>query len=169
MWRENPQLVSLVEWIAQTDACRTLREIGEAHPLALLAVQMAHLIGICVVASTGWLVGLWLMRAIDLPKALGASPAVLLRAIYPALTVLVLTGLLLIVRRPDRILLSAAFYLKVCLIAAGLSLVIYLVRTLKTDPLHWEARRGAARVLGLALILIWTGVVFAGRWIPFHP
>jgi hypothetical protein len=170
MWRDNPQLNAVVEWIDRSAARDFLRDFGDTHAVALVAVQTIHILGICLVVAAAWLTGLWLLGAAPLPRALGASPRVLVRWMYPTLGVMAATGLLLIVRRPDRILLSAAFPIKLALIALGLALMVGLSRSLRHDMLYWErtpGRRLAGRGLGLCIVAVWSTVVFAGRWIPF--
>lgn len=170
MWGENPQVIALVGWLEATPAHAFLYSFTQDQPLALVTVQTAHLLGIGVVVSAAWLLGLWLMGVAALPKALGASPRTLIGGAYAALAVLAATGALLIVRRPDRVLLSEAFPIKMGLIVLGLAGLIALSRSLKGDMLFWErtpGRNTAARGAGLVVLLVWSAAVFAGRWIPF--
>jgi len=37
----------------------------------------------------------------------------------------------------------------------------------KRNATYWETRRAAARVTGLASLLLWVGIVTAGRWIAY--
>ena len=169
MFSDNPQLKALVAAIDGTPVQRFLSDFSDEHSAALVALQTTHILGIGVMVATAWLVGAWLMGATALPKALGTSPRTLIRASYVALGVLATTGLILILRWPERILLSEAFPIKLGLIALGLAMLVALAHTLKDDTLYWErkGRRGAGRALGLSILVVWSAVVFAGRWIPF--
>lgn len=169
MWDDNPQLNALVDAINRTPVQHALRNFFDDHSALLVMLQTVHILGIAAMIATAWLTGLWLMGATALPKALGASPRVLIQASFVALAILATTGLVLILRWPDRILLSTAFPIKMALVALGLCLMIGLFRTLKGDMLHWQApeRRAAGRALGLSILVVWSAVVFAGRWIPF--
>ncbi|OYX36740.1 MAG: hypothetical protein B7Y99_00260 [Caulobacterales bacterium 32-69-10] len=170
MFRDNPELLRFVEWIQASSTSMALVEVTADQPLSLLFIQTLHILGVSVIIGAGWLSGVWLLGVVPLRNALGASPRRLVMACYPALCVLALTGLVLIIRRPDRILLSTSFPIKLVLIAVGLSLMIALDRSLRGDEEYWgrtDARRIQARILGLAIIVIWSATVFAARWIPF--
>jgi hypothetical protein len=148
----NAAMMALSDWLTATAACQWLRALTETHPLLLAAVQTLHLIGIAAIVALNGLVAIGLLQRADgaAPFAHKALPRVL-----AALGLQLATGLFLIVRWPERILLSPAFLPKLGLIALGLALLIL------------AARRPAARSLGLALLLVWSAAVFAGRWIPF--
>jgi hypothetical protein len=36
------------------------------------------------------------------------------------------------------------------------------------DAGYWEARRAAAALIGLASLLLWVGIISAGRWIAYY-
>ena len=170
MWEDNPQLNALVDALNRTPVQHFLRNFYDDHSALLVALQTTHILGIAMMVATAWLTGAWLMGATALPRALAASPRVLIRARYVALAVLATTGLVLILRWPERILLSNAFPIKMTLVALGLAMMLRLAGSLKDDALYWErtaGRRAAGRALGLSILLVWSAVVFAGRWIPF--
>jgi hypothetical protein len=79
---------------------------------------------------------------------------------------MLVTGLILIVRWPQRILLSPAFLPKLVLVAGGMALLVYTARSVRGKP-GIKVGSPAATALALLLLLVWTGAVIAGRWIPF--
>lgn len=137
--------------IEQWDAVRALRASFYAYPI----VSALHVLGIGVLISGVILMDLRLLGAF---RALPAEPFVrLLRRVTLAGFVLaVLTGLTLFsVRAADYVALPL-FWLKMCLIvAAGLNLAALL----------WLDR--ARRVFGAASLVLWLGVLFAGRFLGF--
>lgn len=90
--------------------------------------------------------------------------------IWGALCVLFATGALLTITEPSRELLNWAFRTKLVLVLflSGLLLVIQL--SLRANPLYWAASPGrqiAARIVGIAALIIGASIVTAGRWIAY--
>jgi hypothetical protein len=84
-----------------------------------------------------------------------------------ALVVMLVTGVILIVRWPRRILLSAAFLPKLVLVVCGTALLLHVARALERQPDGLQSRTSAATLLASMLLLVWTAALIAGRWIPF--
>ncbi len=86
------------------------------------------------------------------------------------LPVLLITGVFLIIAEPARSLANDAFQLKMVLLAIVLLLYRYLGRfampTVNFSHKHVEVTLGK-KFLALLSILIWIGIVFAGRWIAY--
>jgi Na+/melibiose symporter-like transporter len=84
--------------------------------------------------------------------------------------ILLLTGSLLIVAEPRRSLLNTTFYFKMTFLAVALVLTGGLQWSLSSVPEFWDKNRGR-RVAGMfaatVSILVWCGVLFAGRWIAY--
>ena len=90
--------------------------------------------------------------------------------IWPVLLILLVTGSLLIIGEPRRSLLNTTFYLKMTLLAVAIVLTVGLQWSLASAPEFWEKNRGrriAARFAATVSILVWCGIIFAGRWIAY--
>jgi hypothetical protein len=90
--------------------------------------------------------------------------------IWYALAVLVLTGSLLIIGEPGRSLMNPAFGLKMLMLLVVASLTAVLQRPLAADAAFWDAsaqRRALARGIAVLSLALWSGIVFAGRWIAY--
>ena len=37
----------------------------------------------------------------------------------------------------------------------------------KSNPQYWDGRAGALRGIAVISLILWTGIVFAGRWIAY--
>jgi hypothetical protein len=93
-----------------------------------------------------------------------------LPTIWPVLLVLLITGSLLIIGEPKRSLLNSAFYLKMALLAAAIVLTAWLQWSLSSSPNFWDKDRGrrmAGQLAATLSILVWCGILFAGRWIAY--
>ena len=76
----------------------------------------------------------------------------------------ILTGLALFITRPQGYADNVAFQIKMgLLVLAGLN-VLLLYRRWQPSTLEGEATRQARIAAALSLVL-WTGIIFAGRWI----
>jgi hypothetical protein len=83
------------------------------------------------------------------------------------LVILLLTGALLIIGEPRRSLLNATFYIKMSLLLGAILLTAGLQGSIAVRPSFWQNRRLAGRALATLSILIWCGILFAGRWIAY--
>src|SRR5579885_2314047 len=86
------------------------------------------------------------------------------------LAVLMLTGAVLIVAEPSRALQNPVFLLKMTLLLLAAAIAFICQWPLRVDANYWEqtpARRTTARLLALASLPLWAGIVFAGRWIAY--
>jgi hypothetical protein len=93
-----------------------------------------------------------------------------LPTIWPVLLILLITGSLLIIGEPRRSLLNTTFYLKMTLLALALILTGALQWSLSSAPEFWEKnrrRRMAGQLAATVSILVWCGILFAGRWIAY--
>jgi hypothetical protein len=80
------------------------------------------------------------------------------------------TGSLLIIGEPRRSLINPTFYLKMALLLAAIVLTAALQGALAAAPAFWGedgGRRLAGKALATASILVWCGILFAGRWIAY--
>jgi hypothetical protein len=103
-------------------------------------------------------------------RGLAAEPLHLLaarfvRMIWVLLAVLAVTGILLIIAEPHRTLGNDMFYIKMFLLIVVVSLTLWLASVARHQHDRISAlHRGAA---GLT-ILLWIGVMFAGRLIAYY-
>lgn len=147
------------EWLSATPFSQAIQVTSWAIP----GIQTVHIIAL---AS---LCGCAIALALNvLGKGFGAEPASRLvprfaAAIGILLLVLLATGALLIIAEPGRTITNPAFYLKISLLAVAAALTWWLSRS---------ARRGAGpsparTVAAAATLLLWAGVMFAGRFIAY--
>lgn len=136
-------------------------------------LQTVHLLAIAAIMGSIVILDL---RVLGLAIR-GQLPHDLARRLLPwtwwAIPVLAISGLAFVLARPHRYLSSAVygvnpvFGLKFALLATALMVTFILARLLaKLDPTTERAGAGAKVVAALSLLL-WLGVVLAGRWIAY--
>ena len=125
-------------------------------------VQTVHLLGVAVVMSS---VGLLDLRILGLAlQSQGVQE--LTRRVMPwvwwTLPVMLLSGLPFVFARPQRYFTNPIFGLKFALLlpAVALAALLHLNGVRKPD-------RVGTKVIAAVSLLLWIGVVLAGRWIAY--
>jgi len=134
---------------------------------------------VAVVFSSAVLVDFRILRLFERDVPLPQVTRRFLPTIWPVLLILLLTGSLLIIGEPRRSLLNSTFYLKMALLVVAILLTAVLQGSIASSSASWEkdrSRRTAgkvtagkilARILATASLLVWCGILFAGRWIAY--
>jgi hypothetical protein len=154
------------KWLAATPLSHVIQTTKWVIP----ALQTVHILSVAVVFSSAVLVDLRLWRLLNRDVPLPQVARRFLPTIWPVLLVLLITGSLLIIGEPKRSLLNSAFYLKMALLAVAIVLTAWLQWSLSSSPTFWDknrARRTAGQLAATLSILVWCGILFAGRWIAY--
>jgi hypothetical protein len=159
-------LSEFCNWLAATPLSHTIQSAGWIIP----ALQTIHILSVAVVFSSATLVDLRIWRLLERDVPLPEMARRFLPTIWPVLLVLLLTGSLLIIGEPRRSLLNSTFYLKMALLAVAIMLTAGLQRSISSSSNLWDKsrwRRMAGQFAAAASILVWCGILFAGRWIAY--
>jgi hypothetical protein len=154
------------KWLAATPLSHAIQTTGWIIP----TLQTIHILAVAVVFSSAILINLRLGRVLQRDMPLSDVAKRFLRAIWPVLLILLISGSLLIIGEPRRSLLNTTFYLKMALLAVALVLTVGLQWSLSAAPEFWEINRGrrmAGRFAATVSMLVWCGILFAGRWIAY--
>ena len=154
------------KWLAATP----LSHIIQTTKWVIPALQTIHILSVAVVFSSAVLVDLRLWRLLNRDVPLPEVARRFLPTIWPVLLVLLITGSLLIIGEPRRSLLNSTFYLKMALLAVAIVLTAWLQWSLSSSPNFWDKDRGrrmAGQLAATVSILVWCGILFAGRWIAY--
>jgi Family of unknown function (DUF6644) len=152
-------------WLDQTAVSQTIQSKSWIVP----SVQTVHILSIAVVMTSALMIDLRLIGFFARDQSFERVSARFLPFIWWPLLVLLLTGTVMIVGEPARSLKNPVFQLKMVLLAAAM-FITWLLWLLGRNPAFGEAaagRRVAAPVMALASLLLWTGIIFAGRWIAY--
>ncbi len=159
-------LHSFAEWLAQTPVSQVIQNVSWIIP----AVQSVHILSIAIVISAAFMVDLRLLGVIGRDQPTGAYTSRFLSWIWPTLVVLLVSGCILITGEPSRSLENPAFQAKMVLLILAIATTLGLQRPTHRDPAFWEltpGHRASGRVLAVLSVLLWVGIVFAGRWIAY--
>jgi hypothetical protein len=132
-------------------------------------VQTVHLLGIAVVLGSIVLLDLRILGLALPSQEVTELTRRLLPWLWCALPMMLLSGLPFVLARPQRYFSNPIFGWKFALLlpAIALAALLHLIAIRKPD--YWQAGRIPAAGKGIAAIslLLWTGIVFAGRWIAY--
>ena len=156
-------LITFSKWLGSTALSHTIQTVGWIIP----TLQTIHILCVAIVFSSAVLVNLRIFRLFERDEPLGAIARRFLPPIWPVLVVLFVTGSLLIVGEPRRSLVNITFYLKMSLLLIAILLTAVLQRAAVASPDFFQNRQAAGRALATASILVWCGILFAGRWIAY--
>ena len=157
-------MLAWCKWLEQTAVGASIRESVWLFP----AIETVHLLGMALlVASVGAfdlrLLGLVLRR--ERVSELGRR---LLLWAWAGFAVQVVTGVLLFSSEAVKVYTNPAFRLKMLLIVlAGVQALIFHVTVYRSVANWGEGTPIGAKVSGVVSLVLWLGVVAAGRFIGF--
>jgi hypothetical protein len=158
-------LNQICQWIDQTALSQSIQAAGWVVP----TVQTIHILAIAVVASSALMLDLRLIGVFWANRPIEAVKARFLPLVWWPLLVLLATGAIMIIAEPARSLKNPAFQIKMLLLLAAL-IVTWLFQFLhRRDAAFGEVSgpRAAAATLAIVSILLWSSIIFAGRWIAY--
>ena|ERR1700733_3499988 len=158
-------LTGFSKWLAATSLSHTIQTVTWIIP----TLQTIHILCVAIVFSSAVLVDLRIFRLFERNEPLREVARRFLPPIWPVLLILLVTGSLLIIGEPRRSLVNTTFYLKMALLLVAILLTATLQRMVLASPGVFEdrSRQMAGRALATASILVWCGILFAGRWIAY--
>ena len=157
------QLIAFSKWLGSTDLSHTIQTVTWIIP----TLQTIHILCVAIVFSSAVLMDLRIFRLFERDEPLRVIARRFLPPIWPVLVILLLTGSLLIIGEPRRSLVNTTFYLKMTLLLVAILLTAVLQWTVLSSPGFLESRQGTGRALATLSILVWCGILFAGRWIAY--
>jgi hypothetical protein len=156
-------LIAFSRWLASTGLSHTIQTVTWIIP----TLQTIHILCVAIVFSSAVLVDLRILRLFEPNEPLRDITRRFIPPIWLVLLVLLATGSLLIIGEPRRSLVNTTFYLKMTLLLVAILLTAVLQRTVLSSPGFFENRQVSGRALATVSILVWCGILFAGRWIAY--
>lgn len=149
------------DWLAATAVSQAIQLTMWAIP----AIQTVHILALSLVATAALILALRMCGLGLAAEPLPRVAARFTRVIWSLLVVLLFTGVLLIVAEPHRTVANPVFYAKMIMLALAVAVTWGLSATARRDPAAPTALHRAAAV---ASMLLWLGIIFAGRFIAYY-
>ncbi len=147
-----------------------LGEWGRMSLRGLPIVEALHVVAIAVVFGTILIVDLRLLGLPNVSRSFLRTSHELLKYTWAAFVGAVITGVVLFAANAITYYGNTAFRVKLVLIVlAGINMAVFQLITEKSAA-SWDKDTPtptAARVAGFLSLLLWTAVIFFGRWIGF--
>ncbi len=159
-------LHGFAQWLGQTPVSQVIQNVSWIIP----SVQSIHILCISIVISAVFMVDLRLLGVIGRSQPVAAYTSRFLTWIWPTLVILLISGSILITGEPTRSLENPAFQTKMVLLILAMATTLGLQLPTHKDPAYWELTKGhrmSARALAVLSLVLWVGIVFAGRWIAY--
>lgn len=152
-------------WIDQTALSQAIQVTNWVVP----TVQTVHILAIAVVASSALMIDLRLIGAFWADRPVKDVTSRFLPFVWWPLLVLLATGAIMIIGEPARSLKNPAFQLKMMLLVAAIVVTWLFHILLRNDPRASDTgSRPVAVTLAVVSMLLWSSIIFAGRWIAYY-
>jgi hypothetical protein len=150
-------------WLAATPLSQSIQDALWVIP----TVQTVHIVSIAVVMTSMAMLDLRLVGIAGRRQSLPDMAGRFLPWVWVALVVLLCSGTILIIAEPGRELINQVFWLKMSLLAGALVLTGTFQIMLRRSKTFWDRNRAAAVLLGCVSLVLWVGIIGAGRWIAY--
>jgi hypothetical protein len=160
-------LSQLSAWLEQTQLSLAV----QTHAWVVPTVQSIHILGIATLAASALMINLRLLGLYAADQPLKEVLTRFLPFIWWPLVVLLLTGIVMIAGEPPRSLKNPVFQIKMVLLAAAIVATALCRPALRRNPAFGDVtvrRRVGATALASASMVLWVGIIFAGRWIAYY-
>jgi hypothetical protein len=153
-------------WLDQTPLSQTIQTKAWIVP----TVQTIHILAIAVVMTSALMIDLRLIGIVGRDQPLARVSARFLPFVWWPLLVLLASGAIMITGEPARSLKNGVFQVKVALILVAMIVTFIFQVMLRRDPAFGDLARGPRGVplaIAIVSILLWVGIICAGRWIAY--
>ena len=154
---------SFCNWLSNTPLSLKIQTVLWIIP----AVQTVHILCVAVVMSTMAMLDFRLAGIAGRSQPVSRVVARWVPWIWWTLPVMLLTGCILIIGEPTRELMNPYFRSKMAMLAVVVAITAF-VQVRNKDGAYWQNRAIAAKFAGAFSLLLWVGIVTAGRWIAYY-
>lgn len=159
-------MFAFCQWLENSQFGTAIHQSLWLFPL----IETAHLFGIVLLVGATSALDLRLVGLTMKHESVSVLARRLLPWAWVGLTIQVLTGFCLFASEATRCLENKAFQIKmIMLVLAGLNALVFH-QTIYRRVANWDkspATPIGAKLAGCCSILLWFGIVAAGRWIAF--
>ena len=158
-------LTHFCAWLDHTAVSQLIQGAGWIVP----GVQTIHILAIAALLGSQTMIAGRLVGLIGRDQSPSRFAARFLPFLWWSLLVLLATGIVMIIGEPARELANPVFQLKMLLLISAILVTRALAPRLEEQssrPATGSASR-SARALGVVALLLWVGIIFAGRWIAY--
>ncbi len=148
------------DWLSSTAFSQRI----QVTPWVIPAIQTAHIISLALLFAAALMLALRIAGRGLATEPLHLLAARFTRAIWILLVLLLISGLLLITAEPGRTITNPVFYAKMIMLVVAIAVTLWLSAVAKRQ---FERPSGLHVFTAGASMLLWAGIMFAGRFIAY--
>ena len=144
--------------------------IQEHNSWAIPAIQSIHIVGIALVMGSVLMIDLRILGWAWADQTLRQTTRRFGPWLTGSLSLLLATGILMVIGEPVRELVTFSFWLKMALVALGALVATMFQRALRRHEQRWETalvHRRSIKTLAILTFLIWACIIVLGRLIAY--
>jgi hypothetical protein len=161
----------LTDWISQTYLSSVFSDTTHVATWLIIPLsQSVHILAVAIVMISVGILNLRLLRIAATNRSFAGLAARLMPWIWGALLVLFITGAVQTIAEPGRELLNTTFRIKMVMLVIVVAISAAYQITVRKDPRYWELspdRQRVGNVLATASLVLWVGILAAGRLIAY--
>jgi len=147
------------DWLSSTGPSQIIQSSTWMIP----TIQSIHILTLALTFTTALLLSLRFAGLGLSSEPLAAVASRSARRIWLLLLILLATGALLITAEPGRTITNPAFYAKMIMLAVVIVLTLWLAGSAR----RVEKPTGVQLAVAVVALLLWMGIIFAGRFIAY--
>jgi hypothetical protein len=159
------------DWLAHTELNGVFSDTTRLETWLIIPLsQSLHILGIGILMIAVGMLNLQLLGFRVTRQSFAEHSARWMPWIFTALGILLVTGVAQTIAEPTREIMNYTFRIKMVMLAIVLAITVAYRRQVKREPAYWEAsgeRRRLARVLASLSLILWLGIVTAGRLVAY--
>jgi Family of unknown function (DUF6644) len=157
-------LPNFCNWLSNTPLSVKIQNVLWIIP----AVQTVHILCVAIVISTMAMLDFRLVGISGRSQPVSRAVNRWVPWVWWTLPVMLLTGCILIIGEPTRELMNPYFRTKMAMLAVVVTITAVVYVRNKKNEAYWESRTIAAKLAGAFSLLLWVGIITAGRWIAYY-
>jgi hypothetical protein len=146
------------EWLSATAFSQAI----QTHFWAIPTLQIVHIVCLAVLFASALMLTLRVLGKAWREQPAGDIAARFTPPIWVCLVILLITGAMLISAEPGRTLTNYSFYLKMSMLVVAIALTLTVSSAARRSTLG-----GAHRGMAVISMLLWAGIIVAGRYIAY--
>jgi hypothetical protein len=162
-------LQELSDWLAHSQLNTLFSDTTRLETWLIIPLsQSIHILGIAIVMIAIGMLNLQLLGFRVTRQSFAEHTARWMPWIWTGMAILLVTGLVQTIAEPTREIMNYTFRIKMVMLAIVLAITVAYQRQVKKDPNYWSGeRRNLARSLAAFSLVLWLGIVAAGRLVAY--
>jgi len=157
-------LYQICQILQDSEVGTSIRESTWTFP----AIETVHVLGLAVSVGILVMLDLRLVGVAGRQQPVSTMVNRFVPWVWWTLPILLLSGSLLIIGEPSRELLNPYFRAKMLMLLTVIIITLVVQLRNLRDSTFWESRKLLAGCAGVISLLLWVGIVTAGRWIAYY-